>query len=68
MLLNDTILMTMFTINMIATMPNETEIQSPDDEVIRRNITTTTMSPEKKEDTFNIGDGENKNTEICIYI
>ena len=69
MFLNDTILMTMFTINMMTTVLDETEIHSLDDyEVIRRNTTTTTLSPEKGEDTFNLEDGRNENKEICIYI
>ena len=69
MFLNDTILMTMFTINMIVTMHDQIEIQSPGHyEVIHRNTTTTTLSMEKEEDYFDLEDGENKNKEICIYI
>ena len=69
MFLNDTILMLMYTANMITTMRNETQIQSPAvHQVIRHNITTTTLPPEEEENAFDLEDGKNENNETFIYI
>lgn len=61
MFLNDTLLMLMYTANIMSTIPNETKSDNHqiEDQMDRINVTTTTLSPEEKENKFDFEDGEN---------
>lgn len=60
MFLNDTIMVLMYTANMMATLPNDTDTQKGASvEIKRQNFTTTTLSPEEEENKFDFEDGKN---------
>lgn len=61
MFLNDTLLMLMYTANIMSTIPNETKSDNHqiEDHLDRINSTTTTLSPEEQENKFDFEDGEN---------
>ncbi|XP_043279653.1 pancreatic triacylglycerol lipase-like [Venturia canescens] len=57
MFLNDTIMVLMYTANMMATLPNDTDTQKGTGvEIKRQNVTTTTLSPEEEENKFDFED------------
>ncbi|XP_051161707.1 inactive pancreatic lipase-related protein 1-like [Leptopilina boulardi] len=58
MFLNDTLLMLMYTANIMSTIPNETKSDNHqiDDQMDRINTTTTTLSPEEQENKFDFED------------
>lgn len=71
--LNDTLLVLMYTANMMANLPNETESQkSGEIEDKLQNVTTTTLSPEEEANKFDFEDGRktsfSKNLSIFLTL
>lgn len=56
MFVNETMLILAYTANMMATLPEKAGSQSVDNNIEKQNITTTTLSPEEKENQFDLQD------------
>ncbi|XP_076236592.1 pancreatic lipase-related protein 2 [Calliopsis andreniformis] len=56
MFLNETLLILAYTAKMIATLPEQSGSQVIDNNFVKQNVTTTTLSPEEAENQFNIED------------
>ncbi|XP_034185595.1 pancreatic lipase-related protein 2 [Osmia lignaria lignaria] len=56
MFVNETMLILAYTANMMATLPEKAGSQAVDNNIEKQNITTTTLSPEEKENQFDLQD------------
>lgn len=57
MFLNDTLLVLMHTVNIMSSIPNETVVQNSVNPS-GNDVTTTTLSPEERLNTFELADSE----------
>ncbi|XP_003701803.1 pancreatic triacylglycerol lipase [Megachile rotundata] len=56
MFVNETMLILAYTANMMATLPEKVGSQAIDTNIEKQNVTTTTLSPEEKENQFDLQD------------
>lgn len=62
--LNGTLLALAYTANMMATLPEKTDLKNIS---VAQNITTTTLSPEEVENKFDLDDRKCQLRKLCFY-